>query len=143
MIDLVTYRNYCKRLKAFCEAKRLLLVVSEDHLKKKLRGDDDFILVSVYPSHNGIGMEDNVRDVDTILLYLLQALNKADTDDEKEFQSYVELQEKIRLIKEQLITDANNGEPEFMLNLDRESIEIEPVNNIAGGYNGYSLVFTI
>lgn len=141
MINLRRYRNYCLRLKQICTADKFVLAVQEEHLKKKLRGMDGNILVAVYPSHVVTGVEDNVVDENTCLVYILTAAAKNETDDEKEIEDYAILQEMIDMIKKQLIYDADN-DIGGMSELKRDSIEIEPEYNIAGGYIGYSIVFT-
>lgn len=141
MINLRIYRSYCVRLQEICGASTMLMAVQEEHLKKKLRDSEGYILVGVYPSHHVSGSEDNVRDVNTCLIYLLKAFPKSGCDEENELQEYARLQEMTAQIREQLIFDADKGIA-GMRELDRESIAIEPEYNIAGGYIGYSITFS-
>lgn len=141
MMNLKLYKDYCEHLKEACKADYLVMAVHEEHLKKKLRGQTGYLLIGVYPSYNISGFEDNVRDMNTCLLYILKAISKVENDENTEIREYAELQIKIDLVKKQLIYDADNGLWDIR-GLDRESIEIEPEFNITGGYYGYSLIFT-
>lgn len=141
MINLGEYKGYCSELMELIGADRLVMVVQEEHLKKKLRDDSGVILAAVYPSAGSTGSEDSMGDNNTVLLFVLEYAGKVSISPENEFESYERLQGLAGKIQRKLIEDADRGH--YLLRyLDRVSIEIEPEWNIAGSYNGWSVAFS-
>ncbi|WP_294141579.1 hypothetical protein [uncultured Sanguibacteroides sp.] len=118
-----------------------LMVVMEEHLRKKLQGKAGTIMALVYPSAMGTGSADNTVDENICLLYVLENGTKSGMTEKMEFKMYERLLEVIDGIKSKLIADADENHP-LLRELERGSLEVEPEWNIAGGYNGYSLVFS-
>lgn len=117
-----------------------LMVVMEEHLRKKLQGKAGIIMALVYPSATGTGAADNAVDENVCLLYVLENGMKVSMTDDMEFQMYERLQGIIDKVKLKLIVNADENHP-LLRELERGSLEIEPEWNVAGGYNGYSIVF--
>ncbi len=141
MVNLNDYKEYSEELLEVIGADRLVMVVQEEHLKKRLRDDTGIILAVVYPSIVGTGNADNTRDNNTVLLFVLEYAGKSTMTDSSEFDSYEKLQALAGMIKDKIIADSDGGH-ELMMNLDRTSIEIEPEYNIAGSYNGWLVAFS-
>lgn len=140
MIRIDDLRNYCNGLGVLISADRVLYVVREDHLQRKLAGAAGLFLCVVLPSAQSTGGPDAVYDVNTVLLYVLRNHVKADSTDESELGDYASLQDLASTIKLRVIADADAQTPPMTF-LDRRSVAIDPEWNVAGGYNGYSITF--
>lgn len=140
MVNLKLYRNYFKQLCTEIRIDKMVMVVQEEHLRKKLAGLTGTILAVVYPSGTGAGEADNISDINTCLLFILENNNKTESDPEKEFNCYLHLQSITEAIKQSIVNDAEYNRLLFR-DLDRQSFQIEPEWNIAGSYIGYSLSF--
>ena len=141
MVNLSEYKDYCTDLLKLIGADELVMVVQEEHLKKRLRDETGVIMVAVYPTIGSTGNEDNMGDNNTILLFVLEYAGKASVSRDNEFESYERLQGLAGKIRDKLIEDSDAGH-NLLRNLDRASIEIEPERNIAGAYNGWSIAFS-
>lgn len=141
MVNLSEYKEYCGELMELIGADQLVMVVQEEHLKKRLRDTGGVILAAVYPSVGSTGSEDSMGDNNTVLLFVLEYSGKVSISPEDEFGSYERLQVMAGKIRERLIGDADRGSV-LLRCLDRASIEIEPEWNIAGAYNGWSVAFS-
>lgn len=141
MISLVEYKGFCESLKALIDADQLVMVVHEEHLKKKLRDMPGTVIAAVLPSVRGTGTGDNTVDDNTVLVFVLEYVAKSALTEERELLQYEKTREKIDRIKGEIIERADEGDP-LMMFLNRESIEIEPEWNIAGAYNGWSVAFS-
>lgn len=131
MVNLSEYKDYCTGLLELIGADELVMVVQEEHLKKRLRDETGVIMVAVYPTIGSTGNEDNMGDNNTILLFVLEYAGKASVSRDNEFESYERLQGVAGKIRDKLIEDSDAGH-NLLRNLDRASIEIEPEWNIAG-----------
>ena len=132
MVNLSEYKDYCTGLLELIGADELVMVVQEEHLKKRLRDETGVIMVAVYPTIGSTGNEDNMGDNNTILLFVLEYAGKTSVSRDNEFESYERLQGLAGKIRDKLIEDSDAGH-NLLRNLDRASIEIEPEWNIAGG----------
>ena len=141
MVNLSEYKDYCTDLLKLIGADELVMVVQEEHLKKRLRDETGVIMVAVYPTIGSTGNEDNMGDNNTILLFVLEYAGKASVSRDNEFESYERLQGLAGKIRDKLIEDSDAGH-NLLRNLDRASIEREPEWNIAGAYNGWSIAFS-
>lgn len=141
MVNLSEYKDYCTGLLELIGADELVMVVQEEHLKKRLRDETGVIMVAVYPTIGSTGNEDNMGDNNTILLFVLEYAGKTSVSRDNEFESYERLQGLAGKIRDKLIEDSDAGH-NLLRNLDRASIEIEPEWNIAGVYNGWSIAFS-
>lgn len=141
MVNLSEYKDYCTGLLELIGADELVMVVQEEHLKKRLRDETGVIMVAVYPTIGSTGSEDNMGDNNTILLFVLEYAGKTSVSRDNEFESYERLQGLAGKIRDKLIEDSDAGH-NLLRNLDRTSIEIEPEWNIAGAYNGWSIAFS-
>lgn len=141
MVNLSEYRNYFEQLCAGTGIDKMVMVVQEEHLRKRLPGQAGTILAVVYPSGAGVGDADNVADVNTCLLFVLENNNKTESDPDKEFACYKRLQDIAIRLKQNLVNESDINHPIFR-ELDRQSFLIEPEWNIAGSYIGYSLSFS-
>ena len=72
MVNLSEYKDYCTGLLELIGADELVMVVQEEHLKKRLRDETGVIMVAVYPTIGSTGREDNMGDNNTILLVVLE-----------------------------------------------------------------------
>lgn len=140
MIRIDALKNYCNGLGVLISADRVLYVVREDHLQRKLGGAAGLFLCVVLPSAQTTGGADAVVDVNTVLLYVLRNHVKANATDESELGDYAAMQELASSIRQRIITDADT-QTTPMTFLDRRSVAIDPEWNVAGGYNGYSITF--
>lgn len=142
MVKLKDYKLYCEMLGKLTGSSKMIMVVHEDHLKKRLRDEPGMILVAVYPSIQGTGTEDNTGVLQTMLVFLLEYAGKQDMTPENEIDSYDRMLAAVEVIREQILKDAGNG-LEMLRGLERESIVIEPEWNVAGSYNGWSIGFSV
>ena len=62
MVNLSEYKDYCTGLLELIGADELVMVVQEEHLKKRLRDETGVIMVAVYPTIGSTGSEDNMGD---------------------------------------------------------------------------------
>lgn len=76
MVNLSEYKDYCTDLLKLIGADELVMVVQEEHLKKRLRDETGVIMVAVYPTIGSTGNEDNMGDNNTILLFVLEYAGK-------------------------------------------------------------------
>lgn len=141
MVNLNEYRQYFGQICTELGIDKMVMVVQEEHLRKRLPGQTGTILAVVYPSASGTGEADNVADINTCLLFVLENNNKSESDPDKEFACYVRLQDIAIRIKQNLVDDSDDNHPIFR-ELDRQSFLIEPEWNIAGSYIGYSISFS-
>lgn len=141
MVNLNDYKEYFEGICSDSGIDKMVMVVQEEHLRKRLPGQTGIILAVVYPSGTGAGVPDNVTDINSCLLFVIENSNKTDSDPEKEFSCYRRLQEIAVGIKQRLIEDSDNNHP-LLSELDRESFQIDPEWNIAGSYIGYSVSFS-
>lgn len=51
MVNLSEYKDYCTDLLKLIGADELVMVVQEEHLKKRLRDETGVIMVAVYPDN--------------------------------------------------------------------------------------------
>ena len=123
MVNLSEYKDYCTGLLELIGADELVMVVQEEHLKKRLRDETGVIMVAVYPTIGSTGNEDNMGDNNTILLFVLEYAGKASVSRDNEFESYERLQGVAGKIRDKLIEDSEAGH-NLLRNLDRASIEI-------------------
>lgn len=140
MVKLNDLRQYFEALAAEM-GLYFFMVVMEEHLRKKLSGKTGIVMALVYPSATGTGMADNTVDENICLLYVLENGTKAGMTEDIEFKMYEHLQGLIDGVKTRLIDAADENHP-LLRELERGSLEIEPEWNVAGGYNGYSIVFS-
>ncbi len=140
MINLNDYKQFCESLQIKIGANRFVMVVQEEHLKKKLRDEPGVVLVAVFPSVLGKGSEDNTGDDNTVLVFVLEYTAKSGMTNDLEIESYERTRVMIDKIKTEIISQANKGD-NLMQFLNRQSIVIEPEWNIAGSYNGWSITF--
>ena len=141
MVNLSEYKDYCTDLLKLIGADELVMVVQEEHLKKRLRDETGVIMVAVYPTIGSTGNEDNMGDNNTILLFVLEYAGKTSVSRDNEFESYERLQGLAGKIRDKLIEDSDAGHS-LLRNLDRASIEIEREWNIAGAYNGWTVALS-
>ena len=118
MVNLSEYKDYCTDLLKLIGADELVMVVQEEHLKKRLRDETGVIMVAVYPTIGSTGNEDNMGDNNTILLFVLEYAGKASVSRDNEFESYERLQGLAGKIRDKLIEDSDAGH-NLLGNLDR------------------------
>lgn len=140
MININTLKTYCDGLGKKISADKTVYVVQEDHLQKKLHGQAGTFLVVVLPSGHSSGEADNLADLNTMMFFIIKSVNKSDVTDTKELEDYQSMLTSTSLIKQQLIADADSFISP-MSQLERSSIETDPVWNVAGSFYGYSLTF--
>jgi len=140
MVGLKEYKEYFTIIMEAAYFDHIKFVVQEEHLKKRLKDLTGVVFAVVYPDASGTGSADNVSDLNSCLLFILENLNKTDTDDEEEFNAYARLQGMASRLKVRIIKDSADYRF-FLTELDIESFSIEPVWNIAGSYIGYSISF--
>ena len=140
MVGLKEYKEYFQIVMEMAYFDHIRFVVQEEHLKKRLKDLTGVVFAVVYPDASGTGSADNVSDMNSCLLFILENLNKTDTDEEEEFNAYARLQGMASRLKVRIIEDSSDHRF-FLTQLDVESFSIEPVWNIAGSYIGYSISF--
>lgn len=142
MVKLNDYKAYCEMLCELTGASKLVMVVHEEHLKKRLRDDTGMVLVAVYPSIQGTGSEDNTGVLQAMLIFVLEYSGKREMTPESEIDSYERMLAAVEAIREQILKDAGDG-IELLRGLERESVVIDPEWNVAGNYNGWSIGFSV
>lgn len=141
MVNLSEYKDYCTDLLKLIGADELVMVVQEEHLKKRLRDETGVIMVAVYPT---IGSTETRITWEIITRFFCSCWNMPGKlpchgiTSSRVMNVYNGLAGKIR---DKLIKDSDAGH-NLLRNLDRASIEIEPEWNIAGAYNGWSIAFS-
>jgi len=144
MIEVRAYKEYAKE---FLETKGIddmCMVVSEKHLSKKLPKCSGDVIAFVYPSADslaGSSVDDDGKEV-MGLLFLLRKVSPGNEDDEEEFESYEDLQNKLLAVEKKMKFDYSNGH-EVMQRLVVDSIHIDPEYQTFGGYNGWSMSFKL
>ncbi len=142
MVSILEYKSYCEALKSLISADKLLMVVLEEHLAKKLANQTGTILSCVYPSAQDESPdEDTPKDRNVVIISVLEKLSALDNSEESEINLYDRTGIAIDKLKNKLKDDKKNSLG-IMKYLDCASIEIEPDYNIAGGWSGYSLAFS-
>jgi predicted protein tyrosine phosphatase len=143
MISVTQLQSVLTALKTACDFDYALLVATEDHIIKRLRDRTGTVLAMTYPSvdddSKGI---DNIADVDTIFVWVIEKINPSDVDETNEPAHYEKMRGKISDIKNYLRGKKLEG-CNLLQFINENSFHIDPEYQIFGGWNGYSLSFTV
>ena len=109
-----------------------VIAVSEKHLVKKLRDCTGLMLCANYPDAVSQGNEDNYRERNSLLLFLIEKVPSGQETDEEELLHYARIQQVMQLLKTKLREmDSFCGEVE-----GAESMTVEWEYDVFGGWNG-------
>jgi hypothetical protein len=112
-----------------------VIAVSEKHLVKKLRDCTGLMLCANYPDAVSQGNEDNYREQNSLLLFLIEKVPSGQETDEEELLHYAHIQQVMQLLKTKLREmDFFCGEVE-----GAESMTVEWEYDVFGGWNGMSI----
>ena len=146
MIDFTTYKNYWEGIKSrIPEIKSVLTVATEHHLSKSIKDISEFpLLVAVIPSADPVSRDiDNVKEMNTALIFVLTKLAESDTTDETYTAAMQQTQEAMKLVKNTIaadFADCDSAYHNVMERLDVNSFHQDPEYNYLG-CNGWSLSF--
>jgi len=147
MIPVRDYDTYCRSLVTrIPDIDDYALVVSEDHLVKKLKDKTGIILAAVIPSADPSSPDpDNLKEYNICYIFVVDKPDHTNVTDNSELTSYENLQNAITDVKERMLADKVDTSMEctLMHRLDEDSLHTDPEYNIFGGYNGYSLSFRV
>lgn len=141
MINIQRYREMLAELKERVnKASRTkidgtVIAVSEKHLVRKLRDVRGLMLCANYPDAVSQGNEDNYRERNSLLLFLIEKVPSGQETDEEELLHYARIQQVMQLLKTGLREmDFFCGEAD-----GAERMTTEWEYDVFGGWNGMSL----
>lgn len=141
MINIQRYREMLVELKervnkvSRTKIDGTVIAVSEKHLVKKLKDSMGLILCANYPDAVSQGNEDNYREQNSLLLFLIEKVPSGQETDEEELLHYARIQQVMQLLKTKLREmDFFCGEVE-----GAESMTVEWEYDVFGGWNGMSI----
>lgn len=141
MINIQRYREMLAELKervnkvSRTKIDGTVIAVSEKHLVKKLKDSMGLILCANYPDAVSQGTEDNYRERNSLLLFLIEKVPSGQETDEEELLHYARIQQVMQLLKTKLREmDFFCGEVE-----GAESMTVEWEYDVFGGWNGMSI----
>ena len=138
MINIQRYREMLEeRVNKVSRTKidGTVIAVSEKHLVKKLRDCTGLMLCANYPDAVSQGNEDNYRERNSLLLFLIEKVPSGQETDEEELLHYARIQQVMQLLKNKLREmDFFCGEVE-----GAESMTVEWEYDVFGGWNGMSI----
>jgi hypothetical protein len=141
MINIQRYREMVLELKERINAASdtkidgAVIAVSEKHLVKKLKDSTGLMLCSNYPDATSQGNEDNYRDLNSVLFFLIEKVPSGQETDEDELLHYARIQQVMQLLKAELRRmDFLCGEVQ-----GAGSMTTEWEYDVYGGWNGMSI----
>lgn len=141
MINIQRYREMLVELKervnkvSRTKIDGTVIAVSEKHLVKKLKDSMGLILCANYPDAVSQGTEDNYRERNSLLLFLIEKVPSGRETDEEELLHYARIQQVMQLLKTKLREmDFFCGEVD-----GAESMTVEWEYDVFGGWNGMSI----
>lgn len=141
MIDIVRYREILAELKSRVneqsemQIEGVIIAVSDKHLTKKLKDRTGLFLCANYPDTESKGDEDNYKEDNRLLLFLLEKVPAGDETDEEEIVHYARIQRTMKILKEEIRgMDFACGEIS-----GGEEINTEWEYDVFGGFNGLSI----
>ncbi len=141
MINIQRYREMLAELKervnkvSRTKIDGTVIAVSEKHLVKKLKDSMGLILCANYPDAVSQGTEDNYRERNSLLLFLIEKVPSGQETDEEELLHYARIQQVMQLLKTKLREmDFFCGEVD-----GAESMTVEWEYDVFGGWNGMSI----
>ena len=141
MINIQRYREMLVELKervnkvSRTKIDGTVIAVSEKHLVKKLKDSMGLILCANYPDAVSQGNEDNYREQNSLLLFLIEKVPSGQETDEEELLHYARIQQVMQLLKTKLREmDFFCGEVD-----GAESMTVEWEFDVFGGWNGMSI----
>lgn len=108
MIDILRYREILAELKETVNARSetaiecVVIAVSDKHLMKKLKDKSGLVLCANYPDAEMKGEEENYKEDNRLLLFLLEKVASGSETDEEELLHYARIQQVMKLLKEEL-----------------------------------------
>lgn len=108
MINIQRYREMLVELKesvnkvSRTKIDGTVIAVSEKHLVKKLRDCMGLMLCANYPDAVSQGNEDNYRERNSLLLFLIEKVPSGQETDEEELLHYARIQQVMQLLKTKL-----------------------------------------
>lgn len=108
MINIQRYREMLIELKervnkvSRTKIDGTVIAVSEKHLVKKLRDCTGLMLCANYPDAVSQGNEDNYRERNSLLLFLIEKVPSGQETDEEELLHYARIQQVMQLLKTKL-----------------------------------------
>ena len=141
MINIQRYREMLVELKervnkvSRTKIDGTVIAVSEKHLVKKLRDCTGLMLCANYPDAVSQGNEDNYRERNSLLLFLIEKVPSGQETDEEELLHYARIQQVMQLLKTKL------REMDFFCGRVKgaESMTVEWEYDVFGGWNGMSI----
>lgn len=141
MINIQRYREMLVELKervnkvSRTKIDGTVIAVSEKHLVKKLKDSIGLMLCANYPDAVSQGNEDNYRERNSLLLFLIEKVPSGQETDEEELLHYARIQQVMQLLKTKLREmDFFCGEVD-----GAESMTVEWEYDVFGGWNGMSI----
>lgn len=141
MINIQRYREMLAELKervnkvSRTKIDGTVIAVSEKHLVKKLKDSMGLILCANYPDAVSQGTEDNYRERNSLLLFLIEKVPSGQETDEEELLHYARIQQVMQMLKTKLREmDFFCGEVD-----GAESMTVEWEYDVFGGWNGMSI----
>lgn len=143
MISITQLTSVLTALKTACDFDHSMLVATENHIIKRLADKEGTVLAMTYPSVDDVSKGiDNVADVDTIFLWAIEKINPSDVDETSEPIHFEKMRLIISDIKDYLRDKKLEG-CNILQYINENSFHIDPEYQIFGGWNGYSLSFTL
>ena len=130
-------------LKNSCNFDNSMMIATEDHIIRRLKDTTGTVIAMTYPSSDDISKGiNNVGDIDTIFIWAIEKINPSDVDDNSEIAHFAKMKEMMSDIKKYLRNKKLQG-CNILQYLNEKSFHVDPEYQVFGGWNGYSLSFTL
>lgn len=124
---------------AFPELAGYVRVVTESQATAKLGDRRGIQLVAVLPSYGRTGTALTPRRTQTALFWIVEKA-VPDNTDSKELDQQQRTQDLVRKLEAKIMDEQENGCSDWN-RLEIDSIDINPEQNIFGGWNGWYMTF--
>ena len=114
----------------------VVMAVNQSVAMSRLKDKPKSILLVAYPEIDRIGKQDNDTYLNDINIWAIQKWQTTTTTHDEEDKIYNELQKKLKELIDKMKEQIDNG-CSFFRQVMLDTIEITPVYNFFGGFNGW------
>ena len=140
MMSVTRFDQVCKSwVELFPELDNYVRVVTESQAMDKLSDRRGMQLVAVLPSYGRSGNSTTPRRTQTALFWIVEK-GIPDHSDVQELAQQQRTEDLIRQLEARIMEEQENGCSDWQ-RLEVSSIQIDPDQNIFGGWNGWYMTF--
>jgi len=140
MMTVTRFDQICQAwVAAYSELSGYVRVVTESKATEKLSDRTGIQLVAVLPSYGRTGTSVTPKRTQTALFYVVEKA-VPDADDAQELSLHQRTQDLIGKLEKRIMSEQEDGCSDWQ-RLEVASIQIDPEQNIFGGWNGFYMTF--